>query len=258
MFELSALLVFLCKLLFAIVITMIVYQFIVRNNLFNNKSVVAGQDNQPLVIKGILWSWRFITYLILILCFKIYILDFSKVISGSMEPTLMVNSIVLINKVAYSLKLPLINREIVKFNKPKNGDVVVFYAKIDDHKSSQYVKRIIGVPGDVISYIDKKLFVNQVQISLKEVELQADHISIMLEKLNKEFFTQSKLDVSGTDFVELKVPENTYFVMGDNRQNSLDSRYWGFLPEKNIIGRAEVVFNYKKNGNKEIVPYAKL
>ena len=147
--------------------------------------------------------------------------------SESMEPTLQVSDRIFVNKLAYGVRLPFSKYWLSKFQEPKRGDVIVFRYPLDE--SVFYVKRVIGLPGDKIEYTEKgELFVNDV--------------------LWDESHYETKLSSSiHRSFGPAIVPEHQLFVMGDNRDNSSDSRVWGFLPEDNILGKAVIQwFGYVK------------
>lgn len=140
--------------------------------------------------------------------------------TGSMEPTLQVGDRIFINKMAYGVRVPFSKVWLTKFTEPQRGDVIVF--KYPGDENIFYVKRVIGLPGDEVEYTDKgELFVNQQKIDESKYET----------KLTSEFHQA---------FGPVHVPEHQLFMMGDNRDNSSDSRVWGFLPEENILGKAVV------------------
>jgi len=178
-----------------------------------------------------------------------------RIPSGSMMPTLLVGDFILVNKFSYGLRLPVWQTRITEGDKPKRGDVVVFRYPQDE--SQDYIKRVIGLPGDHVGYYNRRLTINN-----EPMNTGSDHVYQGLGDLNMmqnaggcdridakcqvyiEEIDQSKhtimtnpssvYGVSG----EIFVPEGHYFVMGDNRDHSNDSRVWGFVPEENLVGKA--------------------
>ena len=182
-----------------------------------------------------------------------------KIPSGSMIPTLFVGDFILVNKFTYGVRLPVINTKIIEVGKPQRGDVMVFRYPVDP--SLDYIKRVIGIPGDKISYQNKRLTVNGVELSMRPEadflhrdraaysrqygELLDGKTHRVLNDDDAPAFIMSATQFPGRDNciynnagVVCTVPPAHYFMMGDNRDNSLDSRFWGFVPEENIVGRA--------------------
>jgi signal peptidase I len=186
-----------------------------------------------------------------------------KIPSGSMIPTLLVGDLILVNKFTYGLRLPVINTKITEGNKPQRGDVMVF--RYPPKPSLDYIKRVVGVPGDTVAYLNKRLTINgkvQSTNTLPEFfdvdamryfkhfeETLGDKKHGLLNDDDRPSFVPGADNFEGregcsytVEGVTCKVPQGHYFMMGDNRDNSLDSRYWGFVPEKNIVGRAFFVW----------------
>jgi signal peptidase I len=186
-----------------------------------------------------------------------------KIPSGSMIPTLQVGDFILVNKFTYGIRLPIINKKIVQINDPKRGDVMVFH--YPENPSVDYIKRVVGEPGDTIVYRNKKLWVNGVEQAQQregdynylESGLKFAHTEKYSENLsghahpilvNPEMpsvhlnsvaeFPQIENCHYSREEMSCKVPEGHYFMMGDNRDNSRDSRYWGFVPDNMIVGKA--------------------
>ena len=188
-----------------------------------------------------------------------FVIEPFKIPSGSMIPTLQIGDFILVNKYTYGIRLPIVNKKVVELNQPQRGDVMVFRYPKDE--SMDYIKRVIGVPGDVVKYDNKRLTVNGQPATYAP---QSDYLDgerpAYSEQYQETLGTVSHnilndadrpAYVSGPDdfpFREnctynqtgftCKVPEGHYFMMGDNRDNSADSRYWGFVPDKNIVGKA--------------------
>jgi signal peptidase I len=165
-----------------------------------------------------------------------------------MIPTLMIGDFILVNKFAYGLRLPVVHTKIVPTGEPERGDVVVFRfplkPKID------FIKRIIGLPGDVIEYRDKQVFVNgkrvpQTKLGVYTGENAAQMLYSISYREHLGDVTHKILKIPrrpSEAAMRFKVPEGHYFVMGDNRDNSDDSRSWGFVPEQNLVGRAVLIW----------------
>lgn len=188
-----------------------------------------------------------------------FVIEPFKIPSGSMIPTLQIGDFILVNKYTYGVRLPIMNKKIVELNEPQRGDVMVFRYPKDE--SMDYIKRVIGVPGDVVKYDNKRLTVNGQPATYAPQSDYLDGERLTYSKQYQETLgnvTHNILNdadrpayVSGPDdfpFREnctynqtgftCKVPAGHYFMMGDNRDNSADSRYWGFVPDKNIVGKA--------------------
>ena len=186
-----------------------------------------------------------------------------KIPSGSMIPTLLVGDLILVNKFTYGVRLPVINKKITQGNAPQRGDVMVF--RYPPQPNMDYIKRVVGVPGDEVAYLNKRLTVNGQEVPTTAMPDFFDagamrYFKQLEEKLGQQphrllnnpevpAFIQGASDFAHRDQcrysiegVVCKVPEGHYFMMGDNRDNSLDSRYWGFVPDANIVGKAFFVW----------------
>lgn len=186
----------------------------------------------------------FFPVLLVVLVLRSFLVEPFKIPTGSMIPTLLVGDYILVNKFAYGLRLPVLGTEIVPLGKPQRGDIMVF--KYPENPSINYIKRVVGVPGDTIAYRNKQLFVNG--------EPLAQTLEAQLPAGRPEFkiYTEQLGEVSHSIMVTLQrsseveaswvVPADSYFMMGDNRDNSRDSRYWGFVPDKLIVGKAFAIW----------------
>jgi signal peptidase I len=184
-----------------------------------------------------------------------------------MVPTLLVGDFILVNKFTYGIRLPVINKKIVEMNAPKRGDVMVF--RYPEDPAKDFIKRIIGIPGDTVSYQNKRLTINGETIATEKLGLFTDvdermnmrQFEVFKEKVGEKThtmmvdnnyptiglgsvrqFTNKKNCAYNETGVTCKVPDGHYFMMGDSRDNSDDSRYWGFVPEENIVGKAVLVW----------------
>lgn len=182
--------------------------------------------------------------------------DWNDVPTGSMKPTILEGDRVVINKLAYDLKVPFTTWHMAEWGNPKRGDIVVFFSPTD---GTRLVKRVVGLPGDTVAMENNLVFVNGQPL---QYETLASEISNRVEtpERNASLFASEKLDardhaVMATptlnamrSFAPVMVPEGNYFMMGDNRDNSLDSRFYGAVPRDNIIGRvSNVAFSLNRN-----------
>src|SRR5450830_671706 len=187
-----------------------------------------------------------------------------KIPSSSMVPTLLVGDLILVNKFTYGIRLPVINQKIIQINDPQRGDVMVF--KYPKDMSQDYIKRVVGVPGDKITYENKRLTVNGVEVKYTQLDDYLNDERLVYNKQYEENLTGVSHRILNDDSKSTYtreavdpfphsenctyryegftcvVPAGNYFMMGDNRDNSLDSRYWGFVPDKNIVGKAFFVW----------------
>jgi len=224
-------------------------------------AIEAAMLRQPTWIE---YSGSFFPVIALVFVLRSFLFEPFKIPSSSMVPTLLVGDFILVNKYTYGIRLPIINKKVIEVNDPQRGDVMVF--KYPKDMSQDYIKRVIGVPGDKITYENKRLTVNGQPVAYEPVDdylddEQARYHKQFVEKLagvpHRILNDDSKrgVELSGVDEFPNKqacvysydkftciVPEGNYFMMGDNRDNSLDSRYWGFVPDKNIVGKAVVVW----------------
>lgn len=186
-----------------------------------------------------------------------------RIPSGSMLPTLHIGDFILVNKFDYGIRLPVTNTKIIPVGSPELGDVVVFKYPMDTQVD--YIKRVVGLPGDTVEYRDKVLYVNGVEqkqtgsrdfvddstmITLEERDEQLGEVNHLIARdarrpswvpLQGILRKEKSCDYNERGFV-CTVPEGHYFMMGDNRDNSEDSRYWGFVPDEDLVGRAVLIW----------------
>jgi signal peptidase I len=209
------------------------------------------------------WTAGLFPVIIAVFFLRSFLFEPFKIPSGSMIPTLLVGDLILVNKFHYGVRLPVINTKITEGSKPQRGDVMVF--RYPPKPSLDYIKRVVGLPGDEVAYLNKRLTINGKLIETVPVTEYFDEDMMRYFKQYQESLGEHKhrllndddrpAFVPGADDfvfkqncrysiegVVCKVPEGHYFMMGDNRDNSLDSRYWGFVPDKNIVGKAFVVW----------------
>jgi signal peptidase I len=205
-------------------------------------------SHRPKVVQ---WSIEMFPVLLLVLVFRGFIFEPFRVPSNSMMPTLLTGDFIVVNKFDYGLRLPITNTKLVKFSNPGRGDVIVFrypnYEKNSGYSGVDFIKRIVALPGDVISYQEDQLTVNGKAVDVKNI---GPYVGVDSGKqMNKYRLVREVIDTTGHDIllnpnghskelVEITIPLGHYFVMGDNRSHSSDSRFWGFVPEDYIIGRA--------------------
>lgn len=182
--------------------------------------------------------------LLFVLILRSFLVEPYMIPSGSAEPTLLVGDFIVANKFAYGLRLPITNTKIFTLNEPKVGDIVLLHSPTEANKN--LIKRVIGTPGDHIEYTNKVLYINGKQATQQNIGTATDEdqsgqqwpVSVISENLQGVIHKgYLRNDVPAQDF-SVTVPPDNYFVMGDNRDDSYDSRYWGFVPEANLIGKA--------------------
>ena len=208
--------------------------------LFSRRRAAAGTAAcEPLLVE---YSRSFFPVIIVVLVLRSFVAEPFRIPSGSMLPTLVVGDFILVNKFAYGLRLPVIDRKVLAIGEPRRGDVVVF--RYPPQPSIDYIKRVVGLPGDRIEYRSKRLYINgeQVQVSAiadsggnSDIDTYEEQLGEVLHAIQ---VTASRPTIDGG----VIVPPGHYFVMGDNRDNSADSRVWGFVPDENLLGRAFMVW----------------
>ncbi len=203
-----------------------------------------AQPHEPWYVE---YSKSFFPVLIIVLVLRSFIAEPFRIPSGSMMPTLLIGDFILVNKFSYGVRLPVIHTRILDLGEPQRGDVVVF--RFPKEPDLDYIKRVVGVPGDRIGYFGKTLFVNgkpMEQVTLGPYDVSSPHApgeNLVIEEdltgvRHKILVNPSRPSIEG----EYIVPPGHYFVMGDNRDNSNDSRYWGFVPEENLVGKAILIW----------------
>lgn len=173
-----------------------------------------------------------------------------RIPSGSMLPTLEIGDFILVSKFSYGVRIPVINKKVIDLGAPEKGDVVVF--RYPENPSIDYIKRVVGVPGDKVAYQNKVLYINDIPqkqnyIGKYNVENYGAfaHLRENLDNVRHDILVNTNFPGSG--FVR-EVPAGHYYVMGDNRDNSRDSRAWGFVPDENLVGRAFFVWMHWNGG----------
>ena len=194
------------------------------------------------------YAKSFFPVILAVLLLRSFLVEPFRIPSGSMMPTLLVGDFILVNKYAYGIRLPVVNKKIMEVGEPTRGDVVVF--RFPKDPGIDYIKRVIGVPGDHVVYRDKTLYINQKKVpQLQEGSYigTGSGLSMSGADLRSEELGDADHDILVVPRVrgisaDVVVPEGHYFVMGDNRDNSNDSRYWGFVPDDNLVGKAFMIW----------------
>jgi signal peptidase I len=227
----------------------------------NRAAIEAAMLRQPTWVE---YSGSFFPVIALVFVLRSFLWEPFKIPSSSMVPTLLVGDLILVNKYTYGIRLPIVNKKIIDVSNPQRGDVMVF--KYPKDMSQDYIKRVIGVPGDKITYENKRLTVNGKPVEYQPMDDYLDderpvyhkqfteklpnapHRILMMDGRRTldlgavdNFPHRENCDYSYDKFTCI-VPEGNYFMMGDNRDNSADSRYWGFVPDKNIVGKAILIW----------------
>ncbi len=210
-----------------------------------DKAAQKGPEpaREPVAVE---YSRSLFPVLLIVLLFRSFAFEPFKIPSGSMIPTLLIGDFIVVNKFAYGLRLPVLNSKIISIGEPERGEVVVFRYPVDP--GINFIKRVIGLPGDTISYRNKHLYVNGEQVKSTD-QGQFKTTEVKCSTPRKDAVRQ--YEDMGKDGHELLVhtlvrgrngqwvvPEGHYFMMGDNRDRSNDSREWGFVPERNLVGHA--------------------
>jgi signal peptidase I len=210
------------------------------------------------------YSKSFFPVILLVFVLRSFLVEPFKIPSGSMLPTLLIGDFILVNKFEYGIRLPVINKKVIELGSPQHGDVMVFRYPSDP--SLDYIKRVVGLPGDRVEYRDKQLTINGKPIPRTPqgkfeytgeglnfivgdtwTEKPGQHVhtamtqkgqpSVIVHQVAGDFPFRDNCRYDDTGF-RCTVPKGHYFMMGDNRDASNDSRYWGFVPDENIVGRA--------------------
>jgi len=217
------------------------------------QAAVAELAREPLIIE---YAKSFFPVLLIVLILRSFLAEPFQIPTGSMIPTLEVGDFILVSKYAYGVRLPVIGTKIMDVEDPKRGEVMVF---IPPHEDKYYIKRVIGLPGDSVRYEDKHLYINGELIDkdyVRDIEVETGigplSGTLYTETLGDVAHAAQHIDAVGqrrarTTWV---IPNGHYFMMGDNRDNSADSREWGTVSEENIVGKAIAVWMHKDPGLK--------
>jgi len=246
------------------VLTLFTGAFALADGVYFRKQRAAG-EKEPWWIE---YPKSFFPVILIVFLLRSFLVEPFKIPSGSMVPTLLVGDFILVNKFAYGIRLPIVNKKIIAIGEPKRGEVMVF--RYPEDPSLDYIKRVVGLPGDRISYVNKKLSVNGVELPTKPLPDYLNRERIHYSKQYQEHLGSVEHSILLEDDVPAAipfvrpfpfrdnctynnsgvtctVPPGHYFMMGDNRDNSADSRVWGFVPDENIVGKAFFIwFNFSE------------
>ena len=221
------------------------------------------QKAEPILVE---LAKSFFPVILVVFVLRSFLIEPFKIPSGSMLPSLLVGDFILVNKYTFGVRIPVLNKKIIEVNQPRRGEVMVF--RYPEDPSKDFIKRIVGLPGDTVAYQNKRLTLNGVAVpvesagSVTEIDdrMNFQRFDAYREKLGDSThviivspdrpviaggvrqFPNKKNCEYNDEGVTCKIPEGHYFMMGDNRDNSDDSRYWGFVPEENIVGKAFLVW----------------
>jgi signal peptidase I len=219
------------------------------------------------------YSKSFFPVILIVFVLRSFLVEPFKIPSGSMLPTLLIGDFILVNKYEYGIRLPVINKKVIELGNPQRGDVMVF--RFPNNPSVDYIKRVVGTPGDVVEYVDKRLTINGQPVSYTQegkfeytaqglnfvqgqtwreklgnhahvAMVQADMPPVILHQVEGAFPHRDNCSYNESGF-KCTVPAGHYFMLGDNRDASNDSRYWGFVPDENIVGRAFMIWMHADN-----------
>jgi signal peptidase I len=205
----------------------------------------AQSHREPVLVE---YARAFFPVILVVFLLRSFLVEPFRIPSGSMLPSLLIGDFILVNKYTYGLRLPVANLKIVDIGTPKRGDVMVF--RFPGDPSLNFIKRVVGLPGDHIVYRGKKLYINDVLMEQtpldgyiysenRERNINASRLQENLAGREHDILLNEGFDQEPKD---ITVPAGQYFVMGDNRDRSNDSRYWGTVPEQNIVGKAFLIW----------------
>jgi len=204
------------------------------------RDVPTKEESEPFLVE---YSKFLFPVFFVVLILRGFVVEPFKIPSGSMIPTLEIGDFILVNKFSYGLRVPVINEKILDLGDPERGDVVVF--RFPENPQIDYIKRVVGLPGDEIAYHNKQLYLNGELIETTELSRSTFGFTEYTRYQENLGGYQHQMQVSSNpaqfDLVTT-VPQGHYFVMGDNRDNSNDSRVWGFVPDENLKGRAFAIW----------------
>ena len=211
---------------------------------------IEEESRQAMLKESIIveYSISFFPVLAIVLVLRSFLFEPFQIPTGSMIPTLEVGDFILVNKFTYGIRLPVVGTKIVDIAEPKNGEVMVF---IPPHQDEYFIKRVVGIPGDKVRYQDKTVYINderQAQTFLLQIPPVNPRVLQYREKLGEVDHLIQRNSFRETSVDEWVIPEGHYFMMGDNRDQSSDSRYWGLVSEHNIVGKAVAIWLHKKPG----------
>ncbi|MBX2879973.1 MAG: signal peptidase I [Granulosicoccus sp.] len=226
--------------------------WLVDKLIFARRRSAVGREDLPIVVE---YVQSFFPVFLIVLILRSFLFEPFRIPSGSMIPTLLVGDFILVNKFSYGVRLPVTHTKILDTGSPERGDVAVF--RYPQDPGLDYIKRVIGLPGDTVVYENRQFTVNGVLIPTEDDQPYIHPASERL--LAGAIQRQEKLGDSAHLILEhdeelpkrsgkFVVPEGHYFMVGDNRDRSNDGRFWGFVPEQNLVGKARFIWMHWHNG----------
>lgn len=217
------------------------------------KRLPAGTKSRYWIVNEII---AIFPVLILVMVLRSFMYEPFRIPTGSMKPTLLEGDFIIVNKYVYGLRLPVSGTVILPISKPKTGDIVVF--RHTDGKD--LIKRVVGVPGDRVRYADKQLYINGKIVPHTFVENTQDNGRFAVESqehlgnILHDIFEYPQVPYRNYRYSDVIVPDDSYFVMGDNRSNSEDSRVWGFMRDKDLLGKAVATWISWDSNDQRVIP----
>ncbi|OOG27213.1 signal peptidase I [Thioalkalivibrio denitrificans] len=212
-----------------------------------------GRPSEPWYVE---YSKSFFPVLLIVLVLRSFVIEPFRIPSGSMMPTLLVGDFIVVTKYSYGIRLPVTRQQIIPTGLPERGEVAVF--RYPENPREDYIKRVVGLPGDRVAFYNKQLYINDEPVPQRELNtyMGAGSGAVMTgARLSEEALGEvphqilswpHRSSVEGT----WEVPEGHYFTVGDNRDNSNDSRFWGFVPEENLVGKAVMIWMHWDFGDR--------
>lgn len=220
-----------------------------RARLSPNKTAIAASDKsltegeprkEPILVE---YAKSFFPVLFVVLVLRSFLYEPFQIPSGSMLPTLKIGDFILVNKYTYGLRLPVLGTKVIPLNNPERGDVIVF--KFPGNHKINFIKRVVGVSGDTVTYQNKQIYINgqlmpqQLVAQLPPLAPKYQVWDEQLDDIQHQIYRNIGPSIKSGEWL---VPQGHYFVMGDNRDNSNDSRYWGFVPDELVVGKASLIW----------------